>query len=167
MILLLLAFWDLFAVMTPIGPLRWLVDLVHEKGTPLPGLLYQADIVEAHTNSSPDTAPKSSSDRCAKNPAKPTHTEAPGGLTKLNVASDCSVQAKAVGCRHLDGDICKDDEDDDDRTIKLGLGDFIFYSVLVARAATHGMAVFASCFLCILVVRTTLLQRCTLSRFTS
>ncbi|KUF99090.1 hypothetical protein AM588_10011148 [Phytophthora nicotianae] len=39
----------------------------------------------------------------------------------------------------------------EDKSIKLGLGDFIFYSVLVARASLHGFDVFAACFLSILV----------------
>ncbi|KAI9996693.1 hypothetical protein PInf_014436 [Phytophthora infestans] len=42
-------------------------------------------------------------------------------------------------------------EGDEDKSIKLGLGDFIFYSVLVARASLHGFDVFAACFLSILV----------------
>ncbi|KAF4318430.1 hypothetical protein BBO99_00003613 [Phytophthora kernoviae] len=41
-------FWDLFAVLTPVGPLRCLVDLVQEKGTPIPGLLFEADVEESH-----------------------------------------------------------------------------------------------------------------------
>ena len=47
-----------------------------------------------------------------------------------------------------DGD--KDEHDKDRNTIKLGLGDFIFYSVLVSKAAGNGFAPFLSCFLSIL-----------------
>jgi presenilin 1 len=44
-----------------------------------------------------------------------------------------------------------DDEDDDEKnTIRLGLGDFIFYSVLVAKAAQHSYTTFAACCLVIL-----------------
>ena len=39
-----------------------------------------------------------------------------------------------------------------DFSIKLGLGDFVFYSVLVSRAAKYGFAAFAACFLVILGV---------------
>ncbi|ETV82708.1 hypothetical protein, variant 1 [Aphanomyces astaci] len=42
-------------------------------------------------------------------------------------------------------------EDDEDKTIKLGLGDFIFYSVLVGRAAIYDFSTCVICFLCILM----------------
>lgn len=45
----------------------------------------------------------------------------------------------------------EDDEDGPDRnSIRLGLGDFIFYSVLVAKAAQYSFATFAACMLVIL-----------------
>jgi len=43
-----------------------------------------------------------------------------------------------------------DDGRKEDNTIKLGLGDFIFYSVLVSKAAQNGFASFVACFLSIL-----------------
>lgn len=43
-----------------------------------------------------------------------------------------------------------DDDYKEDNTIKLGLGDFIFYSVLVSKAAENGFAAFVACFMCIL-----------------
>lgn len=44
-----------------------------------------------------------------------------------------------------------DYEETEDRTIKLGLGDFVFYSVLVAKAAEFGFDAFASCFVVVLM----------------
>jgi presenilin 1 len=40
---------------------------------------------------------------------------------------------------------------DEDRSIKLGLGDFVFYSVLVSRAALYDMSTFAACFVSVLL----------------
>ena len=42
------------------------------------------------------------------------------------------------------------EESAEKNTIRLGLGDFIFYSVLVAKAAQHSFATFAACMLVIL-----------------
>ena len=44
----------------------------------------------------------------------------------------------------------EDDEKAGNNNIKLGLGDFIFYSVLVAKAGENGFASFVSCFVSIL-----------------
>ncbi|KAL9183467.1 hypothetical protein ACHAXT_004323 [Thalassiosira profunda] len=46
--------------------------------------------------------------------------------------------------------VASEESPKDSNTIKLGLGDFIFYSVLVSKAAERGFASFTSCFLCIL-----------------
>lgn len=43
-----------------------------------------------------------------------------------------------------------EDDEEIDNNIKLGLGDFIFYSVLVSKATERGFAPFVACFLCIL-----------------
>ena len=42
------------------------------------------------------------------------------------------------------------ENNDDDSTIKLGLGDFIFYSVLVSKAAQYSFTTFAACLLVVL-----------------
>lgn len=44
----------------------------------------------------------------------------------------------------------RDDAESDDNSIKLGLGDFIFYSLLTAKAAQYSFATFAACMLVIL-----------------
>jgi presenilin 1 len=60
----------------------------------------------------------------------------------------CPVQA-----RHAARERRQQEDDEDDKTIKLGLGDFIFYSVLVGRAAIFDFSTFAVTFLCIVMVR--------------
>jgi len=49
-LLALLAFYDLCAVLTPCGPLKWLVGIMQERDEPLPGLLYEAQIRRAPRN---------------------------------------------------------------------------------------------------------------------
>ena len=43
-LLVLLACYDLFAVLSPAGPLKMLVELMVEQQSFLPGLLYEADV---------------------------------------------------------------------------------------------------------------------------
>lgn len=56
------------------------------------------------------------------------------------------------GCvfEEIDGDSPDESENKASNSIKLGLGDFIFYSVLVAKAAQNSFTTFASCVLVIL-----------------
>jgi presenilin 1 len=216
MILFLLGFWDLFAVLTPCGPLRWLVDLVHEKGTPLPGLLYRAAIADSHQAKEAPHAieieptrarmsenefiswllsPVRTPDTSARqSPPPPTqvldfHQQVVSFL--FDQRSNAQYRALDISQRYTDQQIKLwrslytyyeirsvspskpypstevifarvatsppdpqlSDIDDEDESIRLGLGDFIFYSVLVARAAMHGVAPFAACFFCVIAVR--------------
>ncbi|RYG53712.1 hypothetical protein EON66_08130 [archaeon] len=41
--------------------------------------------------------------------------------------------------------------DTEGRSIKLGLGDFVFYSVLVSRAALYDISTFAACFISVIM----------------
>ena len=72
------ALWDLYAVLTPAGPLKLLVEEAEKRGDSIPGLVYQG------------------------------------------------------------------------ADIKLGLGDFVFYSVLVGRASLHGSATLLACTVAVL-----------------
>ncbi|OQS04185.1 presenilin, partial [Thraustotheca clavata] len=64
-------------------------------------------------------------------------------------ATPCDVQV-AIDIRNARR-VEREQEAEEDNTIKLGLGDFIFYSVLVGRAAIYDFSTFVVCFLCILM----------------
>ncbi|KAG7399699.1 Presenilin-2 [Phytophthora boehmeriae] len=223
MLLLLLGFWDLFAVLTPVGPLRCLVDLVQEKGTPIPGLLFEADVEKAHIDVGETTTIQGTSTVRRRKVATratmseevfvqrllfavlPVRASHPRGTVEASQFQlqlqvflrdqnssfqDHSIEVARNFQQHqfrlwrnlytyyevdyvskqqiypdmqsvfgssVDRDQATsaeprhNDEDAEDKSIKLGLGDFIFYSVLVARASLHNFAVFAACFLAILV----------------
>jgi len=112
-LLILLALWDLFAVLSPWGPLRALVNLMKERDEPMPGLLYEAKVTEPH----PEEETQASS-------SATTHVE----------ARQCPSPAAAGP----------------EESIKLGLGDFVFYSLLVSKASSSGFVAGATCFLVIL-----------------
>jgi presenilin 1 len=214
MLLLLLGFWDLFAVLTPVGPLRCLVDLIQEKGTPIPGLLFEADVENAHMSESTQVQHVTSARRRAFATRATVPEEAFVQRLLLAAQTDDAVQERGAvdaaqfrrqvqaflydqnsQCQTRSEDLAvkfernqlrlwrnlysyygidyvaklkpypgvqavlatsakttPSTEQRQDKSIKLGLGDFIFYSVLVARASLHGFAVFAACFLSILVV---------------
>ncbi|KAF0685754.1 Aste57867_22362 [Aphanomyces stellatus] len=194
-ILFALAFWDLFAVLTPCGPLRCLVNLIQSEGRPMPGLLYEADIQETHKSRSlppkvvsPGTAaiyralPAYAAGESARHLAvfesqltefcmdyRSPHMANVRNVarhyahnqnecwrqlyTKYNVTYIRSNRSYPSVADVFDGTPPPSHESQPPtkETIKLGLGDFIFYSVLVARAAMTSFGAFAACFLCVVV----------------
>ena len=174
-LLIALAFYDLCAVLTPCGPLNALVGLMQERGEPLPGLLYEAEVRGergrlsarrsaassqeggAETDTSEvtlrgggDTADKPAriGQRPVADPAFPDEeNEQLGGVGGVAVVSRVTPNVSGLS----------DDDDDDEEVsltsgsvIKLGLGDFIFYSVLVSRASMYGWPEFFACFIIVL-----------------
>ncbi|CEG35234.1 presenilin-like protein [Plasmopara halstedii] len=210
MLLFLLGFWDLFAVLTPVGPLRCLIDLIHEKGTPISGLLFEANVRDAHIDDSKQIQRQAYTTR-GNVPeqifiqrlllAEQTisvlqdHEAVNANLFRNQVqaflidqSSQCQDQSEELARKFERNQLrlwqilykyygidyvsslqpypgirsvfpasldTYDEADSHDgyesKSIKLGLGDFIFYSVLVARASLHGFDVFAACSLSILV----------------
>lgn len=257
-LLVVLAFYDLCAVLTPCGPLRYLVGLMQEYNEPMPGLLYEAEL-PAHAqhhrrqrggaaggatgnsaaSSQSQSQPQQGEEGAAvmaipggggggggmsrnsnniddnilsHSPPSPldplldgtqgspggTHlttpvmviaTEAPvhhlqhrpdgsvrlleegeiaaaeagvgvGGGEMLVVAGDtaASVAGEDDSTRGVGGGGAgaartrapSHHPEHEERSIKLGLGDFVFYSVLVSKAAIYGFATCAACFLVII-----------------
>lgn len=125
--------YDLVAVLSPKGPLRMLVETAQERNEPIfPALIYSSAMMWTVGMASPTDAQRSEqetdeeaeqSGRGAEPERRPTRTFPP------------------------------EEELEEDRGVKLGLGDFIFYSVLVGKAAATGgdWNTTLACFVAILI----------------
>jgi presenilin 1 len=191
-LVVVLAFYDLCAVLTPCGPLKWLVQLVQKEGRPLPGLLYEAEIrieppvplgdqnvptsplpisqtkyYQAEASSCNTTKAKPSTGTARRN-SNNTHTsEQRHHLLKqrlIRFYQDYNPNAIKRVDNILDRYEGKEEklwedlyhkyiaqEEEPGNTIKLGLGDFVFYSVLVSRAAQYELSSMIACLTAILM----------------
>uniref|UniRef100_A0A3B4ZKZ9 Presenilin n=1 Tax=Stegastes partitus TaxID=144197 RepID=A0A3B4ZKZ9_9TELE len=122
--------YDLVAVLSPKGPLRMLVETAQERNEPIfPALIYSSAMMWTVGMASPADAQRSETDEEAE--------QSGGG------AEPPSRQSRSL----------PEDELEEDRGVKLGLGDFIFYSVLVGKAAATGgdWNTTLACFVAILI----------------
>eukprot|EP01136_Pigoraptor_vietnamica_P034728 Opistho-1_new@99036 len=130
-----IAIYDLFAVLCPRGPLKVLVETAQERGEPLfPALVYSSTMLWLVGGMA---------DQDEDAPAAPRNPRAPPnrGLSDAERASAAQVQQAP-----------EEEEEEERRGVKLGLGDFIFYSVLVGKAATRDeWSTILACFVAILV----------------
>ena len=124
LILILFAIYDLFAVLCPGGPLIILVKIAQERNEPIPALLFTSSIFRVSNEPSDEEA----------------------SIVQLENESLMSFdQENAEETRGLgsngDESNTRDDHQnngqEEKRSIKLGLGDFVFYSVLIGRAGLY------------------------------
>ncbi|OQS06415.1 presenilin [Thraustotheca clavata] len=187
-LVIVLAFYDLCAVLTPCGPLKCLVNLIQSEGRPLPGLLYEAE-VQTNFHSGPNyyqhggPLPQQASDVCTftRRRSKPSDDEDeagdqrepllvqttarhsvrdrlhefysvynPSALNRIDTIVEMYEGREKDLWRDLELKYCPPEEEDDN-TIKLGLGDFVFYSVLVSRAALYDVSAMWACTVAILM----------------
>lgn len=183
-LLIMLALYDLCAVLTPCGPLKMLVGLMQDREDSLPGLLYEAQL--------PPSGPQQSGGQSEGRVQIPAPTTLGVGLVGLlslmadsdkgNESNDSDKDVESHSLSNspsnsrsgsIDGGSAHGLLNDpsvlgaptppvvqrkkrpskksssEPSSIKLGLGDFVFYSVLVSRAAVHG---FSTCIACGLVI---------------
>jgi len=130
LILAAIAIYDLFAVLCPKGPLRVLVEIAQERDEPIPALIYNASIVmmmgshdeeeEEEENGNKKTKPYRDNDKDDEDDENDANKKA----SQIDAAQNAPNQPEPVN---------------KSRGVKLGLGDFVFYSVLVGRAALFDM----------------------------
>ena len=166
--LVFMAIYDLYAVLTPNGPLRKIVELSQEREEAIPALVYEArggsgvsDVGRRRrrTKSSGDKQQQKGDDGASLDgdlepldgDLEPENDEV-GERTSLLGGKGSKKETASILERFGDDD---DDDDDDDKRdlpdgIKLGLGDFIFYSVLVGRSAMQSLFCAVFCYVAVI-----------------
>ncbi|KAM9792247.1 LOW QUALITY PROTEIN: presenilin-2-like [Neosynchiropus ocellatus] len=126
-----ISIYDLVAVLSPKGPLRVLVETAQERNEPIfPALIYSSAMMWTVSMASP-------ADSQPSGPEPDEEAERAGEMAQQRRRSRSIPE----------------DELEEDRGVKLGLGDFIFYSVLVGKAAANGgdWNTTLACFVAILI----------------
>ncbi|XP_028828151.1 presenilin-2 [Denticeps clupeoides] len=138
-----ISIYDLIAVLSPKGPLRMLVETAQERNEPIfPALIYSSAMVWLVGMASPLSA------------AEPLSQETDEELDQNDRGAIERDGVESVHQAHRSiRNTSAEEEQDEDRGVKLGLGDFIFYSVLVGKAAATGgdWNTTLACFVAILI----------------
>ncbi|PKU66463.1 presenilin-like protein At1g08700 [Dendrobium catenatum] len=179
-LLLALAAYDLAAVLCPRGPLRILVDLASSRDEELPALVYEARPtasnhsvssspfpaasvelqpqypVNLNPNANPNSEPSPNS---SSNDSSPGPNQADDSVVEIESLAEetlplvpAATSITQLGSTHGDpiSSVEQDDIFETSRGIRLGLGDFVFYSVLVGRAAMFDLMTVYACYLAII-----------------
>ncbi|XP_067941464.1 presenilin-1-like isoform X2 [Watersipora subatra] len=154
-ILVVIALWDLVAVLCPHGPLRILVNIASERNENIfPSLIYTSTVLYsvvgmADRSTDEDSSEESSSARPLNQSSAWRHSS--NGYGGEGDASNHTVQADDVEVSETEeaptatshntrgrDQRAEADQEPEEKGVKLGLGDFIFYSILVGKASSSG-----------------------------
>ncbi|XP_026869574.2 presenilin-2 [Electrophorus electricus] len=135
--------YDLLAVLCPKGPLRMLVETAQERNEPIfPALIYSSTMVWIIGMANP-SAGSNAADLITD---EELHHNEEGAMERPEAEPGRETP-------HRQSRTYSVEELEEDRGVKLGLGDFIFYSVLVGKAAASGgdWNTTLACFVAILI----------------
>jgi len=161
-----ISLWDLFAVLAPFGPLRILVETAQERNEQIfPSLIYSSGMVYSIVGTADQENVKNEEDQpVAPRRASRSGEDARDGFSD-NWARDSDERSRQRSARVLESNpgavrgpsgqqetVQVIEEDEEDSGVKLGLGDFIFYSILVGKASSYGdWNTTLACFVAILI----------------
>jgi len=150
MLLVFLVAWDLFAVLAPIGPLKLIINLAERRGiVEMPGLVYSTDIPLESGRDRP-SEPDRQQIRPDENPVTQQTARIDTSRTfesDETLIGDEMTQSPSRTIRGLEepdgGRSIKVDRSESgsarrsiqEKGVNIGLGDFIFYSLLVGLTA--------------------------------
>ncbi|XP_071435869.1 presenilin-2 isoform X3 [Pithys albifrons albifrons] len=143
-----ISIYDLMAVLCPKGPLRMLVETAQERNEPIfPALIYSSAMMWTVGMAKPDTATRGprhqtwdAAEDGREHHRSPSHTDSQISETRSPVPTRPVTSLEEL--------------EEEERGVKLGLGDFIFYSVLVGKAAATASGDWnttLACFVAILI----------------
>merc|ERR1719499_1197720 len=149
-----ISLWDLFAVLAPFGPLRILVETAQERNEQIfPSLIYSAGVI--YTLVGMADTPNDTTRARTGSDAGFTQQWVNGEEPRRTAPVNNTEQPQNNVQRHVQDPQNQPQpgfESDEDRGIKLGLGDFIFYSILVGKASSYGdWNTTLACFVAILI----------------
>nr|XP_003216113.1 PREDICTED: presenilin-2 [Anolis carolinensis] len=156
-----ISIYDLVAVLCPKGPLRMLVETAQERNEPIfPALIYSSAMIWTVGMAKPDSGRRGSSEETwdlaegAENHQNSSYTD-PEISERRHLTDGQAGQRVEQTDRQL-GQMGHNLEEmeEEERGVKLGLGDFIFYSVLVGKAAATASGDWnttLACFVAILI----------------
>ncbi|CAI2355524.1 unnamed protein product [Caenorhabditis sp. 36 PRJEB53466] len=157
-VLFVISVWDLVAVLTPKGPLRYLVETAQERNEPIfPALIYSSGFLYPYVlvtvaddptvlNNQNDlgTGAKSNEEevsntknkRKVKRIAQKTQVETCSTSQNQRSTLETPVERRnqPVTTEEI---VIENGGYQEERGVKLGLGDFIFYSVLLGKASSY------------------------------
>ncbi|XP_063387384.1 presenilin-1 isoform X3 [Cydia fagiglandana] len=167
-VLAVISIWDLVAVLTPKGPLRILVETAQERNEPIfPALIYSSTVMYCLVGTTTTTGEGAAGEgRAAARPA--SGADGDGGFdaawaARRDAGRDSGREARRL---RVDGTQPANyttrverpapppppTDMEEEKGVKLGLGDFIFYSVLVGKASSYGdWNTTLACFVAILI----------------
>ncbi|KAJ4770786.1 Presenilin [Rhynchospora pubera] len=155
-LLIAMSLYDLAAVLLPIGPLRLLVELAMSRNEEIPALVYEARPVDPQPGDRVRVWRERTDVRieATENSTNSANVQTVQE-TRLAVSEEITaplIEAfPQTGDRHLGTEEVEDGIGlGSSGAIKLGLGDFIFYSVLVGRAAMYDYMTVYACYLAIM-----------------
>ncbi|RYR53733.1 hypothetical protein Ahy_A06g028956 isoform B [Arachis hypogaea] len=170
-LLVALAVYDLVAVLAPGGPLKMLVELASSRNEELPALIYEArpttvaragsrggtslGLLSSSSSSAIELQAVSRDNKDRNVNDNLNENRSQGGRNDEEERSPLVGNGGGEGGivdeeRHEGNESRGGDVEIAERGIKLGLGDFVFYSVLVGRAAMYDLMTVYACYLAII-----------------